>query len=172
MLNIINTIFKYWFWTDEQYITYTNKKISDNDSFYVFIYLTFVNLKTKKNFDIIKTKRLPLKNLDMAINLEVFTKDEVEKYFNKQPEKDLITLEDIDFDKIPDFVNNYGYGICDVVCELHGLKNDRGQINLYPIVFQETIMTSIAQLADNIIKANPNYKAKMNIYIPEEKSIR
>ena len=171
MLSIINNVFKYWFWTDEQQIIYTSKKITDNDSSYVFIYLTFANLKTKKNFDVTKTKRLPLKNINMHINLEVFTKEEVEKYFKLPEGKDHLTLEDIDLTKVPDFINNNGYGICDIICEIHAFYTMGNQLLLKPIMFQETIMTSIASMADSIQKANPKYKAKLYIYTPEEKKV-
>lgn len=168
MLDIITTIFKYWFWVDERNHIFVNKKLTKDDSFYVFVYLTFANIKSKKNLTLNKLARLPVKNLDMTINIEVFSESDVNSYFNKREEEDTITIEDIDVDKIPDFINQYGYGICDIICEIHHLYNFKGQVNLKPIMFHEQVVTSVAIIADNIAKANHNSIPKLNMYIPNE----
>lgn len=172
MLDIINTIFNYWSWVDEQQVMYTNKKIKDTDPFYTFIYITFAydgsKSKTKKKYHISRLDKLPIKNLNMQINIETFTTQEVDEYFNKLPDDECIAIENIDINNVVEFINSHGYGICDIICEIHYLQNRRGQIYLKPIMFQEEIMTSIAVMADSIQKVNKDYKAKSYIYIPGE----
>lgn len=168
MLDILTTIFRYWFWVDVKNHIFVNKKITEKDSCYAFVYLTFANLKAKKNLTLSRLAKLPVKNLDMTISIEVFTEEDVNSYFNKREEEDSITIEDLDIEKIPDFINQYGYGICDIICEVHHLHNTNGQIHLRPIMFNEEVVTSVALIADNIIKANPKSLAKLNMYIPDE----
>lgn len=166
--SILTNGLKLWFWTDETNIINTNKVVDPSQPFYAFIYLTFSHLDKKEQLTIEDVSKLPIKNLNMSINIEPFTYEEIKSYFEDVQEDGMINL-DTEVKKTSDFVTKFGYGVCDLICGIYYFSNEQGYIYAKPIFDPENILSFVAKLADNISDANPDTLIKTNLYIPNKK---
>lgn len=166
---ILTNALKMWFWTDETNVINVNKQLDLKEPFYTFIYITFTHENKKEKLNLKDVAKLPLEKLTMTINIEVFNFDEVKDYFKEIDSEGMINL-DTEVDKVTEFITEFGYGVCDLVCGIYYFCNERGYIYTKPIFDPDNILPHVANMADQITASNPNSLIKTNLYIPEKKS--